>query len=470
MISLFCLISLNKILNMKMPHPVVLLFFIIVCVAGLSYFIPSGLFERELVNGKNMVIPGTFQFTNHITLGFFDIFKAMGRGFQSASEIIFVVFAGAIMFGMLSRSGMVENVIGTLIRYIGVNRRMGIVVFSTFIFGFLGVAVGYENNIAVVPIAAALSLAIGGDLLLAAGISVGAITIGFGLSPINPYTVGIGHQIAEMQIFSGALVRSALCFGGLALLSWFNVRYFKKILNDPEKSMSKDLPLEGLQLNKPLEGYVIKRIDTLVLSIFLFGLGTMIYGVFYWDWFINDISAIFMVIALLVALLCRMNPQTVGNTIYQSLSMSAPGAFMVGFAATIRVLLEQAQMTDTISFYLSEILTEVPTGLSAIAMSISQSVINFFIPSGSGQALATLPIMIPIGDLLGLSRQCTILAFQIGDGVTNLVNPTLGGLIAMLALIRVPIDRWIKYILPLAFYILAFSWIVLSLAVLWNWN
>jgi uncharacterized ion transporter superfamily protein YfcC len=299
---------------------------------------------------------------------------------------------------------------------------------------------------------------------------VGAITVGFGLSPINPYTVGIGHQIAEMQIFSGALLRSCLCFAGLALLAWFNVRYFNKIIQNPDTSLAKDLEIEGLNLQRPLGDYSITRSDVIVLIIFLTGLGIMIYGVFYIDWFINDISAIFLIVSLTVGLFCRMNSQMIGKTIFESLSMAAPGAFMVGFAAAIRVLMEQAKMTDTISFYLSETLAKLPTGLTAIGMSMGQSVINFFIPSGSGQALATLPVMIPLGDLLGLTRQCSILAFQIGDGVTNLVNPTLGGLIAMLAIIRVPIDRWLRYILPVAFYLLILCWMVLSLAVWGEWN
>ena len=103
-------------------------------------------------------------------------------------------------------------------------------------------------------------------------------------------------------------------------------------------------------------------------------------------------------------------------------------------------------------------------------MSVAQCVMNLFIPSGSGQALATLPIMIPVGDLVGLTRQTTILAFQIGDGVTNIINPTLGGLIAMLSMCRVPFDRWLRYIVPLAFIILVIAWgfLIFSVAIGWG--
>ena len=125
---------------------------------------------------------------------------------------------------------------------------------------------------------------------------------------------------------------------------------------------------------------------------------------------------------------------------------------------------------DTISYQLSNVLQGLPLYASAICMSISQTVINFFIPSGSGQALATLPVMLPLGESLGLSRQITILAFQIGDGLSNLVNPTLGGLIAMLSMCRVPIDRWIRFIFPVLISLLSIAFLALILAVATNYS
>ncbi len=462
--------SREKLKISLLPHPVVLIFGIIILVAVMSYIVPSGAFDREIINGKSRVVPGTFTFIDDIQIGFFDIFRAIGLGFQTASEIIFAVFAGAIMFGILDKSGMVENVIGALIKKIGLKRRQLIVVLSTFIFGLLGVAVGYENNIAIVPVAAVLSIAIGGDLLLAAGISVGAITVGFGLSPINPYTVGIGHQIAEMQIFSGAILRSLLCLSALGILAGFNVRYLNKLIDSSVDERQQPEEIKSISLSKNLQHYSINKNDLLILSIFLSGLAFMLYGVFNLDWFINEIAAVFLIVAVVAGVSSRMSGHQMGETIYASLSMAAPGAFMVGFAATIRVLLEMGQLTDTFSFYLSNVLEQIPTSFTAIAMTISQSFLNFLIPSGSGQALATLPIMIPLGDLLGLTRQCTIMAFQIGDGVTNLINPTLGGLIAMLALLRVPLDKWITFIFPVVIYILILSWTVLTVAVWFGWN
>ncbi len=449
----------------KIPHAVTLLFCIIVFVTALTYLLPAGTYDRELVDGRNRVIPGSYSSIDSTPVNILQMFKAIPLGFKAAVEIIFIVLAGGIMFGIMDKSRAVENSIGSLVKTLGLQRKYLIVVIMTFVFGLLGIAVGYENNIAMVPIAAVLSLALGGDLILAAGISVGAMTVGFGLSPINPYTVGTGHKIAELQMFSGAGLRTVLCLGALSLMALYNVRYFKRILRVPEKSLGKGLNTKGISLSQEISAYKMTAQNWAILGIFLIGLGVILYGVFNHDWYINELSAIFLMVALASGIVARMKPTEFSETVLKSIGEAGPGAFMVGFATTIKVLMEMGNISDTISFHLSEMLQGLSLYTSAIAMSISQCVINFFIPSGSGQALATLPVMIPLGEVLGLTPQTAILAFQIGDGVTNLLNPTLGGLVAMLAMCRVPLDRWLRFIFPMAVLILLISWVVLVVAV-----
>ncbi|MCB0636634.1 MAG: YfcC family protein, partial [Lewinella sp.] len=340
----------------------------------------------------------------------------------------------------------------------------------TYLFGALGVFVGYENNIAMVPIAAVISLAVGGDLMLAAGLSVAAVTVGFGLSPINPYTVGTGHKIAELPMFSGALLRGILCFSALSLTAWYNLRYFRRIQADPGRGLGHGLDTTGLQLSKPLQSYRITGNNALVLAIFVGGIGVMLYGIFVHHWFFLEISAIFCMITVVVAIAARIPTGEFSEVMLKSISLVAPGAFMVGYATAIKVVLEMGQISDTIAHNLSQILTYVPPMASAVMMSGVQSVLNLLIPSGSGQALATLPIMVPLGDLVGITRQTTILAFQIGDGVTNLFNPALGGMIAMLGMCRVPFDRWLRFIFPLAGMILVLAWVFLAFSVWIDWG
>ncbi len=423
-----------------------------------------------MVDGRERVIPNSFSIIPNTPIGFLDMFKAIPLGFKAAAEVIFVVLSGGIMFGIMERTKAIENAVGTFVKLLGQEKKYLAVVIMTFIYGALGVFVGYEHNIAMVPIAAVVALALGGDLILAAGISVGAITIGFGLSPINPYTVGVGHKIAELPLFSGALLRSILCFSALSFLAFYNVRYLKKITKNPEKSLGKGLNIDGISLSKPIDAYSISAQNWLVIAVFILGLASILYGVFNLNWYLNEISAIFLMIAVAAGIIGKMDANTFSETMLKSVAYVAPGAFMVGFATTIKVLLEMGHISDTISFHLSEVLKELSLHFSAVGMAISQSIINFFIPSGSGQALATLPVMIPAGEVIGLTRQTTILAFQIGDGVSNLINPTLGGLIAMLSMCRVPIDRWFRFILPVVLIIFVFSAITLVTAVLIGYN
>jgi uncharacterized ion transporter superfamily protein YfcC len=442
-----------------------MLFMIIVFVTLLTYLIPAGEFKRMLIDGRNRVIPDSYRIIPSTPIGFLDMFRAIPLGFKAAIEVIFVVLSGGIMFGVMEETKAIENAVGTFVHTIGRKRKYLAVIILTFIYGALGVFVGYEHNIAMIPIAAVVSLALGGDLVLAAGISVGAVTVGFGLSPINPYTVGIGHKIAELPLFSGALLRSALCFSALSMMAYYNVRYLKKISKNPEKSLGKGLNTEGISLSKPLSSYAISINNWLVLGAFIVGLAAILYGVFYWQWYINEISAIFLMVAIAAGIIARMKATKISETVLKSVAYVAPGAFMVGFATTIKVLMEMGHIGDTISFHLSEILKTLPIYASGIAMAVSQSFINFFIPSGSGQALATLPVMLPLGEVIGLTRQTTILAFQIGDGISNLMNPTLGGLIAMLSMCRVPLDRWLRFIFPMALTLFILSSITLIIAV-----
>lgn len=450
----------------NIPHAVTMLFGIIILVTLMTYILPAGSYERILVDGRNRVVPNSYSHLASTPISLLGMFRAIPMGFKAASDIIFIVLAGAIMFGVMEKSRAVEIAVGTLVNKLGLQRKYLIVVILTFVFGLLGVAVGYENNIALVPIAAVVSLALGGDLILAAGISVGAMTVGFGLSPINPYTVGTGHKIAELAMFSGWELRTLLCFSALAMMAYYNVRYFKKISSDPKLSLGSGLDESGFTLSRSIASYKMDVNSWSVISIFLIGLGVSLYGVFNHGWYINELSAIFLMIALACGLISRMSGDIISSTLLDSVAKAAPGAFMVGFATTIKVLMDEGQIGDTISYYLAEMLQGLPLYASAISMSLSQCVINLFIPSGSGQALATLPVMIPLGEVLGLTRQSSILAFQIGDGVTNLVNPTLGGLIAMLSMCRVPLDRWLRFIFPIVIAVLLLSWIMLIAGVM----
>lgn len=454
----------------RIPHPLAILFFMLIAACALTYIVPAGAFDREIVDGVERVKNGTYHTISQTPVSPFFMVKAIGLGFQQIADIVFIVFASAAMFGIFEETGMLENVVGTFVRKLGLKRKYLIVAMITYLYGMLGILVGYENNIALAPIAVLISLAIGGDLILGAGMAVGGITIGFGLAPFNPYTVGVGHQIAEMPLFSGWLFRSVLVMILLTLLVIYNIRYFKRITKNPESSLSNGISTEGLKLSKPLETYSMSRTDKSILGIFIAGIVIMLVGVFTKGWYINEISAVFIIVAILSGIVARMSLEDICQTKSKALETCALAAILIGAAQGIKVVMDAGHISDTIAYSFLGILESLPPTLSAIFMTIAQSITNIFIPGGSGKALVTLPIMIPVGDMIGITRQSTILAFQIGDGITNILTPTLGGLIAMLGLCRVPYGRWLRFIAPYTALAYGVSWIAMVIAVLIKWG
>ncbi len=452
------------------PHPVIILFGMIVLAWIFTYLIPSGEFSRMEIDGKQKVVAGSFHFLESARLSPMVIFKSMPKGYKAAIEVIFIIIASGIMFGILNATGSVENAVGSFVKTLGNKKQSLLISGMTFLYGILGMFIGYENNIAMIPIAAVLSLAIGGDLVLATGIAVGGVTVGFGLSPFNPYTVGTAQRIADLPLFSGATLRLILCLLGLTIMAWYNVSYFKKIKEKPSKGLGNDLDSSGFSLSKPLEAFQMKSKDWIILSSFVIMFFVLIYGVFQFKWYLNDISALFLIFSFFLVFFLNKTNIEIGELILDSVAKVAPGAFMVGFAATIRIVMEEGKVSDSITYYLANSLAGLPNYLSAIGMVATQSLMNFMIPSGSGQALATMPILIPLGELLNLTKQTVVLAFQVGDGVSNLVNPTFGGLIAMIAICRVPFERWLRFIAPVVVILIALTLIFVMIAVFLNYG
>lgn len=460
----------RKSLLELIPHPLALLFYIVILAAILTYIVPAGSYERQVVDGATRTIPGTYESLPKTPVGLFDMFRAIPLGFKKIADIVFIVFAAAMMFGIMEKTSMLENTVGTFVKKLGLKKKFTIVAIMTYVYGLLGVFVGYENNIALVPIAVVISLAIGGDVILGAGIAIGGISVGFGLAPFNPYTVGIGHKIAEMPLFSGYIFRSVLVFILLTILVFYNIRYFKKILASDKDSLGKDVDTTGLTLSKPISEYSMRPKDIQMLLVFIAGLGVMLYGVFTKGWYINEISAVFLIVGIVNGVVARLKVDEIAETFSKALEPSALAAILIGVAQAIQIVMNQGNISDTIAYNFVSVLEQLPKLSAVVFMTVTQSVINIFIPGGSGQALVTLPIMIPVGDMIGITRQSAILAFQVGDGLTNIVTPTLGGLMAMLGLCRVSYGKWLKYILPYTLLGFIICWSALIISVIMNWG
>lgn len=449
-----------KALLSKFSDPMVLIFLILCMTYLMSLIVPAGQFKRELVslNGLEVqkVIPGSFSYlTDHPLIHPFDIFVAIPRGLLEAAPYLFIVFLAGALFHVLQSTGALESLIGVTVHKIGAHRRKLIITAGTFIYGFFGVAVGFENNIALIPVAGLIASAIGASPLVGICMAVGGIGVGFALSPINPYTVGVAQKIAGLPAFSGAGFRSAMVISALSLLALY-------IIYRVDRPAEETKPSEG-GLTKSLEDYRLTGRQLMILLVFATGLGVMVYGALARGWFINEIGGLFILMTIVIGFVNRLSATKLVEEMMVGASEVTSGALVIGLAASIKVILDQAMMTDTLVMVLSGLIEGLPLTLAAIASSVVQGVINLFVPSGSGQAMITMPILAPLADLIGMERQLMITSFQVGDGLTNLIVPTSGGTLAMLALGRVSYADWLRVITPFMIVIYLLCWGFLAL-------
>lgn len=469
--------ALEKKWYQKIPNAFVILFFILIFVGVLTYIVPSGAFDTiKMDNGRMGVVPGSFHYiekTSAMTVSPWDIFKSIPKGMVEAASVMMIVFMAGGMFGILGETKVIENSLGIAVQKIEKHKisKSWTLILLTYIFGFFGAAVGYENLIPFVPIGVMVALGLGFDIMVGAAVVVGGISVGFATSPINPYTVGVADQIAGLPMFSGIGLRTIFCILSVAVLCHHTIRYTKRITKDPSKSLVLGIDTHGLSIDKAqVDAYTMNGRDKIILGIFLSFIVAVVLGVIKYKWYIGEISALFVLYAIVIGLVARFNSDKILKSFIDGAAGLTGGALIIGFARAIQVLLTQGQIGDTIINSLSAPLANFAPVVSAILMTIVQGLINFLIPSGSGQAMATMPIMIPLSDIIGVSRQVAILAFQIGDGITNMMVPTLGGLLAMLAIARVPFDKWVRFIFPLILKLYLLGWVFLAIGVAINWQ
>ncbi len=450
----------------KIPNAYVILFLILIFVTVLTYFIPAGEFAREEVDGRIVVIPDSFEFVEQSPVGLSGLLQAIPEGMISGAEIIFIVFFAGALFNVIESTGALENGLGVIVQKLQGTSNAGkkMIWIMTFVFGALGAVVGFENNIALIPIGVMIALAMGYDLMVGAGIAIGGIGLGFATSPINPYTVGVSHSIAELPMFSGFALRFVFMIATLAVLAHHTASYAAKVEKGDKQSLVSNIDTGDLELTKDISKYKLNSTHKAVILILLGIIATIIFGTLQYEWYIIEISTLFMIGAVLTGLVARYNSDKIVDKMIEGASRLTNGALIIGVARGLTVILENGRIGDTITYALSVPLENFPPLVSGWFMTISHSIINFFIPGGSGQAMATMPIMVPLSDLVGLTRQTSVLAFQIGDGVMNLIVPTLGGLLAMLALARVPFEKWFKFILPMVLKVLVVGWIFITIA------
>lgn len=436
----------------KVPHTYVILAMVILIMAVLTFVVPAGQYDRvkDEATGKTIVISTSYQVVESNPISFFGLFKSIPKGMKDASGIIFFIFIVGGAFQIITATGAIEAGIGRMAKALQGKEKLMIPAFL-FIFSLGGATFGMaEETIIFVPIGIALARALGFDALTGTAMIILGAGCGFTAGFMNPFTVGVAQNLCELPLFSGAVVRVGFLVVFLAVTMVYLIRYSDKVRKDPTKSLIYEIELQ--EKDNTVDMSNLPEMTTthkLVLMTVVVGFGFIIYGVFKNGWYITEIGSAFLAMGIIGGFIGRLNADAVAQEFVNGAKSIVFGALVVGVARAILVVMKDGMILDTIIHGLAAMIQSLPNSISAIGMYITQVIINFFIPSGSGQAAATMPIMKPLADIVGITRQTAVVAYQLGDGFTNSIIPTSASLMAALSIAKIPYEKWFKFLWPL---------------------
>lgn len=433
----------------RVPHTLVLLSSMILLAWVLTYVLQPGSFERVTNEvGREQVVPGSYAPIDDADAGsvsLWEVFKSVPHGFEAAAEIIFFVFIIGGMFGVFRATGAADATIGALLETFG-HAPLLLIAGGMALFAAGSASIGMaEEYLPFVPMLVALCVALGYDTVTAVGVLCVGYGVGYGAALINPFTVFIAQEVADVPQGSGLTFRFILLVILLAVGVHHVWRYAKRVKDDPETSLVADVPLvHPVAAEYP----AFNRRHGLVLFTILAALAVLIIGLKMWEWYLIEMGGLFLALTILLAIFGGIGPDRTAKEFCEGAAELTTTALLIGFARTIEVVLNEGRVIDTIIWATAQPLQKLGPHLAAVGMFLVQSVINFFIPSGSGQAYVTMPLMAPLADLVGVTRQISVLAYQFGDGFTNILVPTNAVLVGILAMAGIPYDRWFRFVMP----------------------
>ncbi len=459
----------------KVPHTFIILLGLILVVAVLTYVIPAGTYDRHYdeATGRQLVDPNSFHEVDKKPTSIIKFFSSSVDGMVDAGYVVVLTFAVGGGFFVLEKAGIITSAIQALARKL---KKRGIIMIPILmiIFAVVDCFIGMcELTMVYVPIILPLMLAMGFDSMTACATALIGSQVGFTLAVANPFTTIIGQKVAGLPLMSGWEYRAILLVVYLAVAIWFVCRYATRVKKNPLSSSMYEIDLktrEELSAGSSGEAKPLttrQKIAGLVsIAIFV----VMIYGVISWGWDMPEIGGAFVAIGIIGGVIAGMSGDDICKAFVEGCGRVLEGALIIGVSRGIAVIMTNAQIIDTIVHFFGTILVGVPGYLSSVGMMVVQTIIEFFISSGSGQAVATMPIMAPLADLIGVTRQTAVLALQLGDGLTNIFYPVSGYFIATIGLAKVPYQKWVKFITPLLLIEWALSIVAMIIAQAIQWG
>ncbi|MEB6054484.1 YfcC family protein [Staphylococcus gallinarum] len=464
----------KKAKKFNMPHIYVILFIFGVIATISTYFIPSGQFKRiKGPEGREMVDADSFHFISSKPVGIVDFISIIPKGLIEAGEIVFFTLIIGGMFMVLRKTGIIEIAVDKLARRF-INQSVLIIPVLTTVFAIVATLIGTaELSLVYIPVIIPLIIALGYDSITATAIALCGTVVGFTVGVLNPINTGLAQKLSGIPVFSGIGLRIILFIVVLAVTIMFIMRYAQKIKNKPTLSSVYHADIEKRDLyqnitnQEPIEATNRQKWGIAVVLLFFV---ILVYGVISQGWFMIEMAGLFIIMGIIVGLVTGLSTQAICEAFNEGFKDVLMGAIIVGLARSIAVVLEDGKIMDTIVHGLGSVIDGATPTIAVVGMYAVQVAINFIISSGSGQALVTMPIMAPLADMLGITRQTAVLAFQLGDGFTHVFYPTSGYFMAALAIGGVSYTKWIRFFFPLFIIWGVISIITLIIAQLTGWS
>ena len=449
----------------KTINAFIIVFGVIVACYILSFFISPGAFEREVVGGRTIVVPNSFHAIEKTYLGLQAIFQAIPNGLESSAGMMFLVMLVAGCIEVYKRTHTLDKSVAKILTSADKVGSEKILVLIMVIFACFGGFLGWNEQIVpFIPIIISLCLALGYDLMTGVACSAMIDMISFSISPTSVYTVGISHEIAELPMFSGFLFRFILLVIFDIIVICYVLKYARKVKRDKAASITADIDDSEFRIDySDIAKNPLTKRQSVSLVVFLITFIAAIAGVAKFGWSMNDLSACFLFTAIAAGVINKLSADKIIDCIIDGAKDGLRPALVIGLARGIQWILTSSGIIDPIINAISKPLMELPSSITAIAVMFVIALFNGLITSGSAKAMALMPILIPLADIVGMTRQTMILAFQFGDGLTNSLWFTSGTLLIFLTITKIPLKKWWKFVTPLITILTVVS--VLSLVI-----
>jgi uncharacterized ion transporter superfamily protein YfcC len=447
----------------------VLIFSIVVLAQLLVYVIPQGQYKRQPYPEnpqRSMVVADSYAplpADERVSITPWYFLQAIPKGLSAAHDIIFLIFIAGGVIAILRRSGAIDAALHRAVQKLGGSPWILIAgCLVLFSLGAFTIGMG-EEYVPLVPILVTMSLAMRMDAIVAMGMVWIPYGIGWACAGINPFGVIIAQNIAGVPLTSGWEIRLLMMAAFLLIAFHHLYRYAMRVQNDPSTSLVAHIDYsKGFELPKDTE-FNAQRI--VIVALFIGAIVLFVWGVSEYGWYIQELSTVFLGVGLLAALIARIPAGETSRTFIEGCAEMTTAALLVGVARSIEVVLSDAMVIDTVIHSIAGLLTNFGAEASAIGMLVVQTICNFFIPSGSGQAFVTMPIMSPLATVTGVPQQTAVLAYQFGDGFTNMIIPTSALVMGALALGKIPYGAWVRFVTPLLVKIFALAIVFLVISV-----